>query len=46
MCQPEGFQVVWKEHLVFRLKKALYGLKQAPRAWYIKIDRYLVQQGF
>jgi hypothetical protein len=46
MCQPEGFQVAGKEHLVCRLKKALYGLKQAPRAWYIKIDRYLVQQGF
>jgi hypothetical protein len=46
MCQPKGFQVAGKEHLVCRLKKALYGLKQAPRAWYIKIDRYLVQQGF
>ena len=28
------------------MKKALYGLKQAPRAWYIKIDRYLDEQGF
>ena len=46
MCQSEGFQVAGKEHLVCRLKKALYGLKQALRAWYIKIDRYLVQQGF
>jgi hypothetical protein len=46
MCQPEGFQVAGKDHLVFKLKKALYGLKQAPMAWYIKIDRYLVQQGF
>jgi hypothetical protein len=46
MCQPEGFQVAGKEYLVCRLKKALYGLKQAPRAWYIKIDRYLVQQRF
>jgi hypothetical protein len=46
MCQPKGFQVAGKEHLACRLKKALYGLKQAPREWYIKIDRYLVQQGF
>jgi hypothetical protein len=46
MYQPQGFQVSGKEHLVCRLKKALYGLKQAPRAWYIKIDRYLDEQGF
>lgn len=26
--------------------KALYGLKQAPKAWYIKIRKYLVDQGF
>ena len=46
MYQPHGFQVSWEEHLVCRLKKALYGLKQAPKAWYIKIDRYLDEQGF
>jgi hypothetical protein len=46
MYQPQGFQVPGKEHLVCRLKKALYGLKQAPQAWYIKIDRYLDEQGF
>ena len=23
-----------------------YGLKQAPRAWYARLDKYLLQQGF
>ena len=46
MYQPQGFQVSRKEHLVCRLKKALYGLKQAPKTWYIKIDKYLDEQGF
>ena len=31
---------------MYRLKKALYGLKQAPRAWYARLDKYLLQQGF
>ena len=31
---------------MYRLKKALYGLKQAPRAWYIRIDSYLIENGF
>ena len=34
------------EKLVCRLKKALYGLKQSPRAWYYRLDKYLLQQGF
>lgn len=29
-----------------RLKKALYGLKQAPRAWYTKINKFSLDQGF
>lgn len=45
MTQPLGFKVASKEHQVCRLVKALYGLKQAPRAWYIKIDKYLIDQG-
>lgn len=32
--------------MVRRLKKAVYGLKQALRAWYARLDRYLLQQGF
>jgi hypothetical protein len=35
-----------KENYVCRLKKDLYGLKQAPIAWYLRLDRYLQQQGF
>ncbi|WVZ70368.1 hypothetical protein U9M48_019042 [Paspalum notatum var. saurae] len=31
---------------VFKLKKALYGLKQAPRAWYERLRKFLVDQGF
>lgn len=46
MTQPSSFKVVGKDHQVLRLVKALYGLKQAPRAWYIKIYKYLSDQGF
>ncbi|WVZ96696.1 hypothetical protein U9M48_042300 [Paspalum notatum var. saurae] len=31
---------------VFKLRKALYGLKQAPRAWYERLKKFLVDQGF
>jgi hypothetical protein len=43
---PEGFEQPGKEEQVYRLKKALYNLKQAPRAWYARLDKYLLQQGF
>lgn len=33
-------------NMVGRLKKALYELKQAPKAWYARLDKYLLQQGF
>ena len=46
MMQLPSFKVAGKDHQVVRLLKALYGLKQAPRAWYIKIDKYLSDQGF
>ena len=46
MTQPPGFKVAGKNLQVLRLVKALYGLKQAPRAWYIKVDKYLSDQGF
>ena len=28
------------------MSKALYGLKQAPRAWYEKLGRFLLKNGF
>lgn len=44
--QPPSFKVAGKERWVCRLIKALYGLKQVPHARYIKIDKYLIDQGF
>ena len=34
------------ENLVCRLKKSLYGLKQAPRKWYLKFDKFMIEQGY
>jgi len=31
---------------VYKLKKALYGLKQAPRAWYERLTKFLINQGY
>ncbi|WVZ80242.1 hypothetical protein U9M48_027734 [Paspalum notatum var. saurae] len=39
--QPPDF-----EHPKFPNRKALYGLKQAPRAWYERLRKFLVDQGF
>jgi hypothetical protein len=44
--QLDGFVIHEKESHVCRLKKALYGLKQAPRAWYVRINRHLMNLGF
>lgn len=46
MEQLEGFQLSNQPNIVCRLKKELYGLKQDPRAWYEKLYRYVIQQGF
>ena len=32
--------------MIGRLKKRLYGLKQAPRQWYLKFDKFMVEQGY
>ena len=32
--------------MVCKLHKDLYGLKQAPRAWYERLHKYLVKNGF
>ena len=31
---------------VFKLKKALCGLKQSPRAWYERLSKFLLENGF
>lgn len=43
---PPGFEIKGKEQLVYRLHKALYGLKRAHKAWNIRIDTFLLQEGF
>ena len=30
----------------FKLNKVLYGLKQAPRAWYERLSKFLLNNGF
>ena len=42
----EGFWLSGEKDYVCKLKKAIYGIKQAPRARYVKLDKYLHQQGF
>ena len=46
MSQSPGFEIKGKEDYVYKLDKALYGLNKAPRAWYKKIAKFLIQQGF
>ncbi|WVZ98143.1 hypothetical protein U9M48_043614 [Paspalum notatum var. saurae] len=44
--QPPGFEHPKFPNRVFKLQKTLYGLKQAPRAWYERLRKFLVDQGF
>ena len=46
IVQPEGFEIVGQEHMVYKLLKALYGLRQALRAWYAKLNSCLESLGF
>lgn len=46
VVQLFGYEVEGQEDKVYRLRKALYGLKQAPCTWYIRIDAYLLDNGF
>ena len=44
--QPPGFEDAELPNHVFRLNKALYGMKQAPRAWYERLSKFLLKNGF
>ena len=44
--QPPGFEHEQYPDYVFKLKKALYGLRQAPRAWYERLSKFLLKNGF
>ena len=46
MKQPEGFEVLGKEHMVCQFNKSLYGLKQAAKAWNEKLHKTLLKHGF
>ena len=32
--------------MFLNLKKALYGLKEAPRAWYERLSKFILENGF
>lgn len=44
--QPPGFEDVDLPNHVLKLDKALYGVKQAPRAWYERLSKFLLENGF
>jgi len=46
VSQPPGFQNRDLPNHVFKLDKALYCLKQAPRAWYERLSKFLIDNGF
>jgi hypothetical protein len=46
MKQPHGYEVKGKENLLCMLKKILYRLKKYPRKWYLKFDKFMIEQGY
>nr|GEV30585.1 retrovirus-related Pol polyprotein from transposon TNT 1-94 [Tanacetum cinerariifolium] len=46
VMQPPGFQDPKFPAKVYKVEKAMYGLHQAPRAWYGKLSKYLLKNGF
>src|SRR3990170_5839884 len=46
VAQPPGFEDPDQPNRVYRLNKALYGLHQAPRAWYEKLSKHFLDNGF
>ena len=46
VSQPPRFENFEYPNHVYKLKRALYGLKKAPRAWYERLSKFLLEQGF
>lgn len=46
VSQPFGFENHEYPNHVFKLKRALYGLKQAHMAWYERLSKLLLDQGY
>jgi len=46
VSQPPSFENHDLPNHVFKLDKALYGLKQASRAWYERLSKFLIDNGF
>jgi len=46
VTQPPGFENQNFPNHVFKLDKALYGSKQATRAWYERLLKILIDNGF
>src|SRR4051812_46749987 len=46
VAQPPGFKSYMYPTHVYKLKCALYCLKQAPRAWYERLSKFLLSQGY
>ena len=44
--QPPGFEDHQFPNHVYKLNKTLYDLKQAPRAWYERLSKFLIENGF
>lgn len=46
VSQPSGFENHEYPNNVYKLKRALYGLKQALKAWYERLSKFLIDQGY
>jgi hypothetical protein len=44
--QPQGFVDLESPNHVYKLKKFFYGLKQGPEAWYKRLTKFLINQGY
>ena len=46
ICLPLGFEGIYGQDRVCKLKKSLYGLKQSPRAWFDRFGKTVKGQGY